>query len=520
MSIKPIKVPITAVDNYSLAMSKFTAKVKGLHAPVKKISAEMKNVGRGFASAFSSVAKIGAVGVGAGAGLIALVKSSAEAGNSLLNASKRMGISVEALQELRYAATQSDIDIEAFDQNLERMGRNAAKAAAGVKQNSAVFNALGVRVKDASGKMRSIDDIFTDVTSAMEKLPDPLTKNRVAVELFGKSGGVMIQMLSGGTKELLKQREAARRLGIISTENAEATATFDSAYKDLMYSLTNTRNIFAGQLFPMFTGLSQQLTEILVKKRPEIIAFGKSLAENLPGILKNIGDASRFAYETIVPMINVVSKIAKIIGPANLAFGIMSFVIVSKLVPAIVSLVQVFKLLNVAVIGSPLSLALAGLTVFGVAVAATVGHFASLNKEYERMAEMKKKFGNGPVEIKTSDQANTAKISRLNDLYIKSLKNNGNSFTEADYAEQTRLEKELTSSGFDIGGQDFQTRINKVSGLWAERSGANRNSQWLNNGGQATVRVEFKNTPPGTNVNVSESDIPIDLKMGYNLVQP
>lgn len=516
MPIKPIKVPIVALDQYSQTLNRFGRKVEALNAPVKKLGASMRTVGHEIRGVFTTVAKIGAIGMAAGGGLFALVKSSANVGNNLQNLSAKTGASVKAIQELQYAADQADIPVEEFNSNLIRFGKNASAAAAGTKEQAEVFKALGVRVTDASGKMRSMDEIFTDVVGGISKIPDAMTRTRVAMALFGKSGASMVQMMTGGVDGLNKMREAAARFGLMTEQDAEASARFDSEYKNLIRGLTMSRNIFAAQLFPVFEGLSKRLSEILIDKRPQIIAFGQALAEKLPGAIESIASASVKLYHGLKPAFDLFSRLVKWIGPANLLIGVVSVTIGVKLVSAVYAVASAFSLLNFSVATSPIAIAIAGLGAFAAAAAATVIHFKNLNDEYQRMDQMRRKFGNGPVKITPTEEVKTQKISRLMDLYRKGL-TNGNAFSEADLKEQQNLERDLSGEGFDISG-DFQTKVGKVVSLWNERSGGNRNAQNLTNESKLTVR--FENAPAGTKVKVDRSDVPIDWSIGRSMVQP
>ena len=68
-----------------------------------------------------------AVGLSA-AGLVAFVKNAADAGEQLNKMSQRTGIAVEDLSKLKYAASQSDIDVEKLALGIKKMSTVAFEA--------------------------------------------------------------------------------------------------------------------------------------------------------------------------------------------------------------------------------------------------------------------------------------------------------------------------------------------------------------------------------------------------------
>ena len=99
--------------------------VKGL----KRASARLKAFG---ASVRMMGLKMMAFGGAVAAGLALATKSFAAQGDVLDKMSKRTGVSVEALSELTYAASQSGTAIEGLEKGLGRMQRNILDAERGL----------------------------------------------------------------------------------------------------------------------------------------------------------------------------------------------------------------------------------------------------------------------------------------------------------------------------------------------------------------------------------------------------
>jgi len=517
MTIKPIRVPIIATNNYSVAIGRFSREIDRLASPIKRIGDVGSGVTKKIGELFSTTAKIGIAGVGASIGLFAIAKSSNEMADDLYNLSGRIGINIEALQELRWAARQTDMDLETFDKSMIVLGRNSANAAAGVNMNKDVFNALGVKVTDTAGRMRPLEEIFSDVVDQVEKLPDPLTKSRVVFALFGKQGGQMMQMMRGGNKEIQKFREQARKFGLINEKDIEASGKFIESYRSMTQAFNMSKFRIGANLFPVLEKLSKSLTDKIIEKRPQIEAFASSLADKLPGAIATVTAVASELYDKLSPIAGLFVDITKAIGPTNTILGIAAFKIGGPLVGAIGALSKALAALNISIGTSPLAIAIGGLAAFGAAVMATYNHFKDLNKEYEDLNRMRVKFGDGKATIKTIEDVNNEKINRLKSLYDKALIN-PNGWTKEDDSAIKDIERELTKQGFDFSG-DYKEKQQRINEYWEKVPGnVNFGNLNLNPKPQKLdLNINFSNLPPGTRANVKNpSKIPLNLNMGYS----
>jgi len=159
-----------------------------------------------------AVVAAGAVSVG---GLALMTKKALDAAGALADTAFNLGVNVEALQELRYAAEQSGVAQEGFDKSLEKFTRNIGAAAQGSGAAKDAFNILGVSVRDAEGNIRDTESVFREVSDAMAGIENPTERVRLAFDLFGKQGVAMVNMLVQGSSAIDTMRQRARDLGIV-----------------------------------------------------------------------------------------------------------------------------------------------------------------------------------------------------------------------------------------------------------------------------------------------------------------
>jgi hypothetical protein len=76
----------------------------------------------------------------------------------------KIGVGVEALQELRFAAKASGVEQQTLDMALQRFTRRAAEAAQGTGEAKDALAQMGIALRDQSGNLRRSEDLLGDVT--------------------------------------------------------------------------------------------------------------------------------------------------------------------------------------------------------------------------------------------------------------------------------------------------------------------------------------------------------------------
>jgi hypothetical protein len=170
----------------------------------------------------------------AGAQLASFIKSGADAADNMGDLAAAVGMPVEAMSKLAYAAEASDVSAEQLGQSLGKLSKLMADSQSGGTQQAAVFSALGISVTDANGALRSSGDVFADVAERFAGLQDGAGKAALAQKLFGESGAKLIPLLNEGKEGLRKFGEEAERLGLVVTaEGAAGAERFNKALKAL-----------------------------------------------------------------------------------------------------------------------------------------------------------------------------------------------------------------------------------------------------------------------------------------------
>jgi hypothetical protein len=234
-----------------------------LVSELKKADTALGKTGALLAEGAASAAKFAAVAGVAGAALAAMVHRVADSADQLGKMAQKVGISVEALSGLKYAAELSDLSLEQLGTGLKQLSKFM------------VENKMeGVSVEE---QLLKIADEFSGAA-------DGATKTAVAMKYFGKSGADMIPLLNQGRAGIEQLRQEAQRLGIvISQEAAAAAEQFNDNLKRLKASSEGTAIVIAG---PLVKALGDAAGKFLEAKREGegfFEAMRRGLAELLTG---------------------------------------------------------------------------------------------------------------------------------------------------------------------------------------------------------------------------------------------
>jgi len=277
MANKNVKFTLTAVDKTKAAFDKVT---KGL-----------KGVGGVAAGVTRGVTKVGLAATGAAAALSALVKVNVDFMDKLGKTANKLGIEVEFLQAMRFAAEQTGVKVEALDMGLQRFIRRAAEAAKGTGESKRAFEQLGIQLKDNDGNLRDVRDILFDVADGLENTKDSGERVRLAFKFFDSEGVSLVSTLKEGADGLREFEQQAENLGIIiskqSIAKAEMFADSLNVLKKQIQAITaNVSAAFIPVLEDVATNLETILSEMKGGDKT-FENFGKSLAISILEFMKS-----------------------------------------------------------------------------------------------------------------------------------------------------------------------------------------------------------------------------------------
>lgn len=179
---------------------------------------------------FASMARTGALAVGAamvtGAGVMAgAMKGIIDDADQMSKLAQSIGIPIEELSKLRYAADLAGVDLDSLGKAIKRLSAGMLDSTeSGTGPAARSFAMLGVSVRDAAGNMRPATAVMEDLAGKFARMPNGVEKTALAMRIFGKSGADMIPLLNSGATGLREMYEEAEELGLVLDEQTGRAA--------------------------------------------------------------------------------------------------------------------------------------------------------------------------------------------------------------------------------------------------------------------------------------------------------
>lgn len=299
----------------------------------------LKNAGKGMDGLAKRAAVMGAAiaaAVTAAAGAFtAIVLKTSEAAKATGDMADMLGLNVESLQELRHAADRGGMGMQNFDVAMRRFIRRSAEAANGTGAAKGAFKELGIELRTTDGRLKDSEALLAEVADAMEGVQSPADKLRLAFQMFDTDGAKMVNVLAGGSEELERLREEARKLGIVLDEDTIRAA---QRFQDNLDTLRKGAEAFANRLtsaaLPAFVAITNAM-----------INFSAHTGD----IISALVEVARYAGVAV-------AGIAGFFAPAILSgLGAVSVAIGTTMVGAV-------RALTAAMLANPMGLLIAGIS--------------------------------------------------------------------------------------------------------------------------------------------------------------
>ena len=256
-------------------MAEGTVTIKGradlgqLNRAVDKLDTRVKKVDRSASSMRASLRAAGTalVGLGAavgvsGAGISKLIDDTLQARLELNNLATTAGVTAPTFGTLAKAAELAGKSSEALVGGLSALRVAAFEASRGNATAAQKFDELGVAVVDASGQLRSTEDVFKDVLTQLGQIPNETERAARAQQLMGESAGALRAALGELSIEGFEAAEVKARAFTrgLTEEGIAAAANYEAALTKLdavMRSVGDSVSDFAG---PALNALVDGLT--------------------------------------------------------------------------------------------------------------------------------------------------------------------------------------------------------------------------------------------------------------------
>lgn len=319
------------IDKATTALAKEETQLEKLKGQLEDTQLAQSNFKESATALVAVVASISAA-------LLNAAKDTAAYADEVLTLSAQTSLSTDTIQGWMYASELVDVSIETMTGSLQKMEKNMQTASKGTGDAYEAFNKLGVRITDASGSMRNMEDVFYETIDALGQVQNATEQDQLAMNIFGKSAADLTGVIDAGSKGMMAYNNEARKMGrIMGKENLEQAGNFDDAMQKLSGAFESLKYAAGDTVIPLLTAFFNIIASIptpvlmvittigsvvaiivtLVKTIGSVIEAGGEITKVFSGVGKTFDSTyvKIFAIVTVITLL--VTVIAVLVGKSK-----------------------------------------------------------------------------------------------------------------------------------------------------------------------------------------------------------
>ena len=309
-------VDTDAYKKISVELEKTETSAEKLNAELEKLNKikfesayqGINKLSKGLETAAKKTAVLSAAAVGAIAGVWKLGSDAATTGANLQDMADRLDISAEALQRYDYIALQSGVETEQLVKSIAK-ARDAVGTALAGGTNTA-SKALQALFGDLSKIPTGTEEAFTAIIDKLAQVEDSTMQAYYANEIFGERLATnLIPLINNGADRLAQLGEEFESIGYLSSEQVQALADFDDELNIMKERLELAKTELGIAMLPIMEQFADILTDVVV---PAIQALSDWF-NNLPEPMQKVLTGVLLLTAGLSPMFLILSKIVGVI---------------------------------------------------------------------------------------------------------------------------------------------------------------------------------------------------------------
>ncbi|QDU80701.1 hypothetical protein Pla110_24330 [Polystyrenella longa] len=233
---------------FTSGMDQASSKLKSFGGMAKSgLGMAAKGIGIGMAAAGAATAAAAAV-------IIPNVSKAMDSIDELAKTSDKLGIGIENLAGLRHAAELTGTATSTLDNGIRKMVNNVSEAAGGIGSAKTALEELGLSAESLS--KLSPDEQFLAISGAMQGVENSGERLRMTLDVFGRSGADLVNILNGGPDAIKAMMAEVDELGMsVSRMDAAKVEAANDAWTRMSGVIDGLWNKLAVELAPSLEAL-------------------------------------------------------------------------------------------------------------------------------------------------------------------------------------------------------------------------------------------------------------------------
>ena len=281
------------------------ASLKRLGNSMQGVQGRVKNLRMAMSGLNKTFATLGLI-LSAGA-FVRMVKGSIDAADAFGKLEIQTGIAANTLQAYVNAGKLAGVEQATIEKGLRRLAQSMREADQGVATYKDAYDNLGISVRNTDGTLKTNQQVLGEISDRFAQMEDGVTKTAIAMEIFGRSGAQMVNLLNDGKTSL---EEFNFEVSDNFAQNAEY---FNDQMTGLGIKLQGFTMQMVDHLLPTLNNLAEMFSNI-TKKGADLTLLFKSInvvLKTLASTLFTVVAGFRFLGTTIVQVSKAAYKAAK-----------------------------------------------------------------------------------------------------------------------------------------------------------------------------------------------------------------
>lgn len=311
-----------------------------------------KGVSSAISDLLGKVAMIGGVAGVAVAELVHIVGEFDDLGDK----AERLGVGVDFLAQMQFAAERSGASVEALDSGIQAFVTNVGAARAGTGRMVEFLQKVSPVLLTQLKATKSNEAAILLMADAFAKVKDPA--KRAALAAKSGFGAELAPLLAKGSKGVAELMNRFRAFAGSQEDAAKGAGDVDDSFKDLGASTQGIKAALVSGLAPAMKIVVDRLTQWFVDHRDDVKRWATDIGEKIPA-----------AIEKVVSWVSkAVDKVTKFVDGVG---GLKTVAIAAGAV-LVGPLVSAFATLGAAMLATPAGVVVAGFAAIA-AMAVSVG---------------------------------------------------------------------------------------------------------------------------------------------------
>lgn len=273
--------------------------LSGISSSLAGVGGTAAAVGLGVTAAVAAIVAIGAAAFRASADL-------GEMAEKLSNMSETTGLSKTTLQELKFVAENAGLSFEAMTNASSMVQRKLM----GVEEDSGtaakVFDRLGISTKDASGQLKSMDNLFPEMIRKFQGMTNTTERNMLASQVFGRSLGEIAPLLGMTAAQMQEATKRAHELGLVMSDADLLKAQqLDDSIDDIKQQFKGMWMSFATAMLPYVKPAVEWFQKTMSDAWPKIKAAMSKWWGDIKPMFAAFGEVLKALWTVLKPILGL-----------------------------------------------------------------------------------------------------------------------------------------------------------------------------------------------------------------------